>query len=656
MREHGTEALIGILLLTDNTDCHKRIDDCLGTSTLTNDLLAVASVDEGLGVLKEASFEVVLVDSSLLADTGLDAISSACANSVVLLISNGSPYDYLPSGVQDCIDVDSMNGVELVRRITYAMDRAACLKRGQKASIASSPFGRGFFRQIFDASAHPILVLNRSQEIILLNASASELLESEPNSLIGEVSPFNAYSGENVLIEIPDTDGRIRQMELQPSDFFHNGELCTLVLLHDVSRHTESLAPSGQRGSRMDQSQEVSSDYPDANNLDGALQNESLQSIGHLAGGIAHDFNNILTAVLGNLSIVRMALGASHSEAEKLLSAEKAVLQAKSLTRQLLTFSKGGGPEMEATTIDQLVRDCAELVLRGSNVRYEFSAEPNLWIARADKGQISQVINNLLINADQAMPSGGVLSISLENRNLKEGQVSTLSSGGYICLKVSDCGTGISPENLKRIFEPYFTTKESGDGLGLASCFSILKRHGGLLTVDSKLGVGSTFSVFLPKSESPVEISPAEVVSLDEDKLPPAGSGRILIMDDMEPMKQVAGEILTMLGYDVFLTADGVEAIQAYREAMEKGEPFRAVVFDLTVPGGMGGEEACRQIREYDPDLLAVASSGYSTSNVMSDWESFGFNAVVAKPYRIKDMGWTLHRLFHPCPSAGVSN
>ncbi|MGB0344370.1 MAG: ATP-binding protein, partial [Coraliomargarita sp.] len=217
----------------------------------------------------------------------------------------------------------------------------------------------------------------------------------------------------------------------------------------------------------------------------------------------------------------------------------------------------------------------------------------------------------------------------------------------YVCLAVRDTGTGIPPDVLERVFDPYFTTKKSGNGLGLASCLSIVQRHAGTITVDSEPGVGATFQVFLPKSKEPDASMPVDTAGANEEELPPKGSGRILVMDDMDGMKRVAGEILTVLGYDVCLTGDGAEAIQAYREAMEAGEPFCAVVLDLTVPGGMGGEEACRQLREYDPALVAVASSGYSTSNVMSEWKAHGFDAVVAKPYRIRDMGWVLHRLMN---------
>jgi two-component system cell cycle sensor histidine kinase/response regulator CckA len=368
------------------------------------------------------------------------------------------------------------------------------------------------------------------------------------------------------------------------------------------------------------------------------FQAEKLRSISLLAGGIAHDLNNILTAVLGNVSMVRMGMDEGDVNAKKLLSAEKAGLQATSLTQQLLSFSKGGTPLLKATTIDQLVEDCAQFILHGSNVKCELHKDDNLWTVDADKGQISQVVNNLIINADQAMPEGGIIRIDLTCERVRSGKIPSLSPGNYVCIAVQDHGGGITPDNLKRIFNPYFTTKKSGNGLGLALSYSIMKSHRGLMTVESVVSEGSTFKVYLPKT--------AKVVApTQEDNTIYPGHGRILVMDDMEAMMTVAGEILQVLGYEVELSANGDEAIEAYKRAKEAGKPFDAVVFDLTVPGGMGGEEACRILSEYDPGLIAVASSGYSTSNVMSEYEAAGFKAVVPKPYRIKDMSAALHRL-----------
>jgi PAS domain S-box-containing protein len=372
------------------------------------------------------------------------------------------------------------------------------------------------------------------------------------------------------------------------------------------------------------------------------FQAEKLHSISLLAGGIAHDFNNILSSVLGNISIVRMSMEEGDAAAQKLFLAEKAALQATSLAKQLLTFSKAGTPNLEATSIDQLVEDSAQFILRGSNVKCEVYKDDHVWPVDADKGQISQVVNNLIINADQAMPEGGIIRLGLTCERNRSGKIPSLPSGDYVCISVADDGVGIAPRNLKRIFDPYFTTKKNGNGLGLASSYAIIKSHHGVMTVDSVVAKGSTFKVYLPKSKNVA--TPVPAVEDDENMIH-SGQGRILVMDDMEAMMMVAGEILQVLGYEVEFSTNGEEAIDAYKKAKEAGTPFDAVVFDLTVPGGMGGEEACRILSEYDPNLVAIASSGYSTSNVMSEYEAAGFKAVVPKPYGIKDMSAALHRI-----------
>ncbi len=373
---------------------------------------------------------------------------------------------------------------------------------------------------------------------------------------------------------------------------------------------------------------------------------EKLNSISLLAGGIAHDFNNMLTAILGNISMVRIELDDSHTHSTKLIAAEKAALQAKSLTQQLLTFSKGGAPVLEVTTVSEMVEESAQFILRGSNVRCAVEKDDNLWQVDADKGQISQVVNNLIINADQAMPEGGNIKIRLRNLQVRHSEVPALNPGQYVCIEVRDDGTGITPENLKKIFDPYFTTKKEGNGLGLASSYSIINTHKGTITADSSVGHGSIFRVYLPKSTQPTQATPKPEPVAEKEPAKETihrGKGRILVMDDMEAMMMVAGEILTVLGYEVEYTTNGQEAIDAYKAAKDSGNPFDAAVFDLTVPGGMGGEEAANILKEYDPGLIAIASSGYTTSNVMSDFKNSAFKAVVPKPYRIKEMSDALH-------------
>jgi signal transduction histidine kinase len=383
---------------------------------------------------------------------------------------------------------------------------------------------------------------------------------------------------------------------------------------------------------------------------DELFKSEKIESISLLAGGIAHDFNNMLTAILGNISMVRIDLDESHQHSAKLVAAEKAALQARLLTQQLLAFSKGGAPSLEVTTISDMVEECAQFILRGSKVKCSIEKEDGLWPVDADKGQISQVVNNLIINANQAMPGGGEIRIRMSNLHVRHTEVPALKSGDYVCIEVRDEGNGISPQNLKKIFDPYFTTKRKGNGLGLASSYSIITTHKGTITVDSSIGHGSIFRVYLAKSNQQAleKSNPPEAKKKEtaREKIH-RGKGRILVMDDMEAMMVVAGEILTVLGYDVEYSTNGNEAIKAYKAAKDEGNPFDACVFDLTVPGGMGGEEAANILIDYDPNLVAIASSGYTSSDVMSDYKNSAFRAVLPKPYRIKEMSDILHELLN---------
>ncbi|MEC8614211.1 MAG: ATP-binding protein [Verrucomicrobiota bacterium] len=383
---------------------------------------------------------------------------------------------------------------------------------------------------------------------------------------------------------------------------------------------------------------------------DKVFESEKPESISLLAGGIAHDLNNMLAAILGNISILRVELGEGNQYSAKLVAAEKAALQARLLTQQLLTFSKGRAPALEVTTISGIVEECAQFILRGSKVKCSIEKEDDLWHIDADKGQISQVVYNLIINANQAMPDGGVIRIRMSNLQVRHAEISALKQGDYICIEVRDEGIGISPQNIKKIFDPYFTTKTKGNGLGLASSYSIITMHKGTITAESSIGKGSIFKVYLPKTK---QIALAKSTQVEAKKEEPAneeihrGKGRILVMDDVEAMMTVAGEILTVLGYDVEYSTNGNEAIKAYKAAKNAGNPFDACVFDLTVPGGMGGEEAANILIDYDPNLVAIASSGYTTSDVMSDYKNSAFKAVLPKPYRIKEMSDVLHELLN---------
>ncbi len=370
----------------------------------------------------------------------------------------------------------------------------------------------------------------------------------------------------------------------------------------------------------------------------------TLESIGILAGGIAHDFNNILTAILGNISLARLELPPG-AVSVRLEDAAKASLRAKSLTQQLLTFSRGGAPIRNPASAEELIRETAGFALRGSNVRCTFDIAADLWPVIVDEAQVSQVINNVIINADQAMPGGGNVEVRAENVAVRPGEEPPLAEGDYVRISIRDQGVGISREDLARIFNPFFTTKETGTGLGLTTASSIIKRHEGTIRAESELGVGTTVSIYLPAARK----SPR--TKSDNGGPVAAGRGRILVMDDEEVLRDVAVDMLGMIGYEVTAVQDGAEALAAYRAAMDAGRRFDAVIMDLTVPGGMGGREAVAKLREIDPAVRAVVSSGYFNDPVMSDFRRHGFSGVIAKPYTVQEIGEVLGRILSaPCP------
>jgi two-component system cell cycle sensor histidine kinase/response regulator CckA len=373
---------------------------------------------------------------------------------------------------------------------------------------------------------------------------------------------------------------------------------------------------------------------------DELLKAQKLESLGVLAGGIAHDFNNILTGILGNLSFVRMQIDPTHGIAARLDQCEKAAMQASELTRQLLTFSRGGEPVKKLLAPASLVRDAASFALRGSNIGSVIRLANDLWCVEADAGQINQVLHNLLLNAVQAMPAGGEVTVTAANESLFQGNPHQLPAGDYIKIVVEDRGCGISMENLVRVFDPYFTTKPEGSGLGLASVYSIVKRHGGAVEVSSTPGAGSSFAVFLPASPG----KHPDGADAKESAVP-AGSGRVLIMDDEELIRDVATEILQFAGYDVESCADGREAVECFREAKELNAPFSAVILDITVPVGMGGKKAANLMLEIDPDAVLIVSSGYSNDPVIANFQEYGFSGMIPKPFNAERLAGELARL-----------
>jgi len=370
--------------------------------------------------------------------------------------------------------------------------------------------------------------------------------------------------------------------------------------------------------------------------------------LGMLAGGIAHDFNNILMAVTGNLSLARASLRPGTLAASSLAEAEEACLRARQLTWRLLTFSKGGVPVKKTVAIGPLLNEAARLATRGTNVTCRMTIAPDLWSVSADDSQLVQVFTNVILNAQQSMPAGGIIDVTAENaiESLEHWEYALKAEpGSYVRVSIADSGIGIAPENIGRIFDPYFTTKQIGSGLGLATTYTMVKNHGGYFSVQSQQGQGTTLRVNLPAVDAAAAVASDGLLRAPARRITGASEttrSRILVMDDEQMIRTLAVNMLTFLGHEAEAASDGLLAIERYRRAFQSGRPFDAVILDLIVPNGMGGREALEQLKAIDPAVSGIIVSGYAQDPVITDYREHGFKAVIAKPFTLQELRWTL--------------
>lgn len=493
--------------------------------------------------------------------------------------------------------------------------------------------------------ADGVIATDDEGKVLLLNRAAEAITGwTQPEAVgrpIDEVFPTLEEKGREKLLN-PAT-------HVLASGSVSEASPGVILLARDGSERivTESAAAIRDHNSRVIGAALVFRDITEKRRLESELLRASkLESVGLLAGGIAHDFNNILSVILGNVTLCKMLAPPIGSFQERLGHAEKGCLRARELTQQLLTFAKGGSPIRKAASIIEIIHESTAFAARGSNVICRHHAPANLWPVEVDEGQISQVFNNLVINALQAMPNGGTLRTSMENCEVTDAMGLHITPGRYVHITVSDTGTGIPRENLARIFDPYFTTKKAGSGLGLATTYAIIQKHQGSITVESSEGVGTAFHIYLPASQSAIAPKPTET------EIIPRGEGRVLVMDDEQAILDFARASLTHFGYEIDTAEHGDEAIEKFQNAAAKGQPFSAVIMDLTVPGGMGGKEAMKRLLEIDPDVRAIVSSGYSQDPVMANYREYGFAGVVAKPYQVDALAKTLGSILKNPPNS----
>jgi PAS domain S-box-containing protein len=477
-----------------------------------------------------------------------------------------------------------------------------------------------------------VITFDPDGSVLFINRAAADLTQWEATETVGrpvgEVCVLeNAKTGVRTMLPIKEVLEAGINAEL-PQNTLMRGRADRIRLVEG------RLVPIANVSSKRVGAVLVLRDITERQRMEEKLQNAAkMESVGILAGGIAHDFNNILTAVLSNLTLLQLDLSSMPDQAALLDEAVRATKRAGDLTLQLLTFAKGGDPVRSAVQLSEIVKESATFAHRGTGVKSDFHLPDDLWAANVDKAQISQVIQNLVINATQAMPVGGTLRIDASNTRIPAGSHSVLAEGDYICIAVADTGAGIAPEHLSRIFDPYFTTKLQGHGLGLATVFSIIKRHQGHIEVSSVLGKGTVFTFWLPAAPGS-ESSPGA----PRHFAAALAGGRVLFMDDEVPILTMAERLMRRMGLEFESVSDGAEAIKRYKSAKEAGRPFDLVVMDLTIPGGMGGREAISILRQYDPSVRAIVSSGYSSDLAMADFRKHGFMGMVAKPYDISEL------------------
>jgi two-component system, cell cycle sensor histidine kinase and response regulator CckA len=629
-----------ILLIEDHADSRRNLRRLI--EQRGHEVVACASAEEAeVELAKGDNFPFLILDWMLPGKSGVDlcrdlrARPNGDALYILLVTARSNLEDLeqaLASGANDYL-TKPLDARRLSVRLSVAERHIIGLEERNHARAALQDSARRM-TDILEKTSDGFFAVDRDWNFTYLNAEAEVMLGAPRQSLLSQ----------NIWTKFPELSGSIFE------------ENYRAVMRDQNAIEFEALDPQGKIWF------EVHS-YPSGGGIsvffrditerkraaDERLTTSKLESLGTLAGGIAHDLNNILTVISGNIGLAQLE-AANHDGnlLSFLVRAGQAAQHAARLSSQLLTFSKGGAPLKRVASVAELLQHAAEFSLHGSNLRAAIEIEDHLGKAEIDVAQIEQVINALIINAREATPNGGSVNLSAENVQIDEKCGLPLETGRYIKVVIADHGPGVAPELAVKIFDPYFTTKEASSGLGLAISYSIIRKHGGFLHLESNSPAGATFAFYLPAARGKVPSDPRQ----PNDRSFHFNHQRILVMDDESAIRELTSQLLATMGYEVTAVPDGSEAVRIYERAARKGEHFRAVILDATVRGGLGGVETIARLRGIDPEVNAIICSGYSDEAALSEFLSYGFRGTLPKPFTRRELAEVLQKTLHPAANS----